>query len=99
MPDNCDKHPINIRGYSSIEELAEDIGKLNYFSNKKLYALLVEIYKKQSEGDEERGNKQLSSDLEELSKAFGGPVARAIEKVCRTCKKYLNDPYQNQNTD
>lgn len=94
MEDDCSKHPINIRGYDSIEELAEDIGKLNYFSNKKLYGLLVEIYKRQSEGDEARGNKQLSPDLEELSKAFGGPVAKAIENICKTCQKHLKDPYK-----
>ena len=35
MKNDCSKHPINVRGYSSIEELAEEIGKLNYFSNKK----------------------------------------------------------------
>ena len=95
MADDCSKHPINVRGYDSIDELAEDIGKLNYFSNKKLYGLLVDIYKRQSEGDETIGNKQLSSDLEELSKAFGDSVAKAIEKVCKTCKNHLKDPYEN----
>jgi hypothetical protein len=94
MTDDCSKHPINIRGYNSIEELAEEIGKLNYFSNKKLYGLLESIYKRQSGGDGTIGNKQLSSDLEELSKAFGESVAKAIEKVCNTCKKHLNNPYK-----
>jgi hypothetical protein len=95
MVDDCSKHPINVKGYNSIEELAEEIGKLNYFSNKKLYSKLVEIYKRQSKEDGERGNKQLSSDLEKLSKAFDGPVSKAIDKVCKTCEKYLKNPYEN----
>jgi hypothetical protein len=95
MADDCSKHPINVKGYNSIDELAEEIGKLNYFSNRKLYNKLVEIYKRQSKEDEKRGNKQLSSDLEELSKAFDGPVSKAISKVCKTCKGYLKNPYEN----
>lgn len=95
MKDKCDKHPINVKGYNSIEELAEEIGRLNYFSNKKLYGLLAEIYKRQSKEDGERENKQLSPNLEELSKALGGPVAKAIEKVCKTCQKHLKNPYEN----
>jgi hypothetical protein len=92
MKDDCSKHPVNVRGYDSIDELAEEIGRLNYYSNRKLYKKLAEIYKRQSEEDGERGNKQLSSNLEELSKAFWGVVG-ATEKVCKTCKKYLKDPY------
>lgn len=97
MKDNCSKHPENIRGYASIEELAEEIGKLNYYSNKKLYTLLSEIYKRQSENDEKIGNKQLSSRLEKLSKAFSGPVMEAIEEVCYACKKYLENPFSKEN--
>jgi hypothetical protein len=96
MKDKCDKHPVNIRGYNSIEKLAEDIGRLNYFSNKKLYGLLAEIYKRQSKEDGERGNKQLSPNLEELSKAFGDSVSKAIEKVCKTCEKHLENPYEQK---
>jgi hypothetical protein len=33
--------------------------------------------------------------LEELSRAFADPVAKAMEKVCRTCNKHLKDPYEN----
>lgn len=93
MTDDCSKHSINIPGYNSPEELAEDIGRLNYFSNRKLYNKLFEIYKRQSKEDGERGNKQLSSELEELSKAFE-IVAKAIEKVCKTCSKYIKNPYE-----
>ncbi len=94
MEKECNKHPINAKGYDSIEELAEEIGKLNYFSNRRLYKKLVEIYKRQSREDEERGNKQLSSDLEELSEAFRGPVAKAIDKICKTCKNHMKNPYE-----
>ncbi|MGY4884034.1 MAG: hypothetical protein ACP5NZ_00455 [Nanobdellota archaeon] len=97
MKDNCSKHPANVRGYESIEELAEEIGKLNYYSNKKLYRKLAEIYKKQSENDGKIGNKQLSQSLEVLSKAFEGPVGEAIEKVCKKCEKYLTNPYSPSN--
>src|SRR4030042_433711 len=93
MTDNCAKHNINVKGYNSIEELAEEIGKLNYYSNRKLYKLLAEIYKRQSENDKKVGNVELSSHLEELSKVFEGPVGKAIDKVCRSCKKYLKNPY------
>ncbi len=95
MSDDCSKHPINVKGYDSIDELAEEIGKLNYYSNKKLYKKLVEIYKRQSEEDGAGGNKQLSSDLEELSKAFDGPVAKAIEKICKTCSNYMKNPHKD----
>jgi hypothetical protein len=94
MEDDCSKHPPNVKGYDSIEELAEEIGKLNYYSNRKLYNKLVEIYKKQSKEDGERGKKQLSSDLEELSKAFEGPILNAIDKVCKTCSKHMKNPYK-----
>lgn len=94
MKNDCSKHPVNVRGYGSIEELAEEIGKLNYFSNKKLYGLLAEIYKRQSKEDGERGNKQLSSNLEKLSKAFSDPVAKAMEKVCKSCQKHMKNPYE-----
>ena len=95
MKDDCSKHPVNVRGYDSIDELAEEIGKLNYFSNRKLYKKLAEIYKKQSIDDGERGNKKLSSRLEKLSKAFSGPVAEAIEEICYACKKYMKTSYKD----
>lgn len=95
MTDDCSKHPVNVRGYDSIDELAEEIGKLNYFSNKKLYKKLAEIYKRQSKEDGERGNKKLSSYLEKLSKAFKGPVGEAIAEVCYTCTKNLKDPFSS----
>jgi hypothetical protein len=66
----------------------------HYYSNRKLYRLLAGIYKRQSKEDEERGNKELSSDLEELSKAFDGSVSKAIDKVCNACSKYLKNPYK-----
>jgi hypothetical protein len=96
MKDDCSKHPVNVKGYNSIDELAEEIGRLNYYSNKKLYRKLAEIYKRQSKEDGELGNKQLSSRLEKLSKAFSGPVAEAIEEICYACKKYLKDPFSSQ---
>jgi hypothetical protein len=96
MKDDCSKHPVNVKGYDSIDELAEEIGRLNYYSNRKLYKKLVEIYKRQSKEDGKRGNKKLSSGLEKLSKAFGGPVAEAIEEICYSCKKHLKDPFSSQ---
>jgi len=96
MKDNCSKHPVNVGEYTSPEELAEDIGKSNYFFQERLYKRLIEVYKRQSIRDSELKNKQLSSNLEELSKAFESPVVKAIKKVCKTCKKYLNDPFSSQ---
>lgn len=99
MKDDCSKHPVNVRGYDSIDELAEEIGRLNYFSNRKLYKKLAEIYKRQSVDDGKRGNKQLSSNLEEISKAFEGPIMKAIDKICKTCSKYLNNPFSYPKED
>jgi DNA-binding ferritin-like protein len=94
MSKECDKHPINVKGYDSIDELAEEIGNLNYFSAKKLYEKLELIYLKQSEGDKKRERNKLSPNLEELSKTFSC-VVKAIGKVCNTCKNYLKNPYKN----
>jgi DNA-binding ferritin-like protein len=94
MINNCSKHPLNVKGYDSIDVLAEEISKLNYFSNRKLYKKLAEIYKAQAEEDYKRGRKQLSSNLEKLAKAFES-VVKETEKVCKSCAKHLQNPYKN----
>jgi hypothetical protein len=93
MSNECDKHPDNFDGYTP-KKFAKKFVKTNYFFQKEVYKLLSEEYRKEAEADKKRGRMQLKSGLEELSKSFEGPVLKAIQKVCKACKKYMKNPFE-----
>ncbi len=86
------KHPIHIPGYSSAEELAEDIANLNYFSNQIVYNRLIQHYKNQAKHNQDLGKNTLAANLEELAKAFS-LVDRAMKKVCNNSEKHTVNPF------
>lgn len=88
----CSKHPENLRGLSP-EEFAKEFVHTNYFYQRECFKEMIKEYNREETGDKKLGREQLSSGLEELSAAFKGPVSRAIDKICKACRKYLKNPY------
>lgn len=88
----CLKHPENLRGLSP-EEFAKEFVHTNYFYQRECFKEIIKEYKREEAGDRKLGRKQLYSGLEELSAAFKGPVSDAINKVCKACRRYLNNPF------
>lgn len=88
------EHPVNFRGLNP-EDFAREFGNTNYFYQEKCFEELGKEYKRQSQGDRERGRAQLSSGLENLSTAFY-LVVKSINKVCDVCKKYMKNPFNEQ---
>jgi len=99
---SCEKHPNNVRG-ASPEELAEEFAYTTYSYHKGFFDELWKKYLEQSKGDKERpslknpnkNRTQLSSNLEELSKAIKGPL-KYIRKICEICKPYMKTNNSSQ---
>lgn len=95
-----EKHPNDFRGLNP-KEFAKEFGNTNYFYQKECFNELLEEYKKQSIEDKERPSLkyrdkkrvQLSSSLENLSTSFY-LVVKSMEKVCKACKNYMKNPFE-----
>lgn len=92
LEDECDKHPVNLKGLNP-KEFAKEFGNTNYFYQQECFKELSEEYKRQSKGDKEKGRNKLFSGLENLS-ASVYLVIKSIENVCDICKKYMKNPYK-----
>ncbi len=90
----CSKHPEDLMGLNP-KEFANKFVKTNYFYQKACFKELIKEYEEEIKGDKERGRIQLYSGLEELVSVFKGPVNEAINKVCKSCKKYLKDNFSS----
>jgi hypothetical protein len=90
----CSNYPENLKGLSP-EEFAKEFVGTNYFYQRECFKEIIKEYDKEYEGDKKLGREQLYSGLEELSVAFKGPVSKAINKVCKACRKYLKNPFSS----
>lgn len=85
------KHSIDIEKYDgTIYDLSEDIGDLHYLRLKKLFILLSEKIKKDSEKDKSRGREKLSKELDILSNDIL-ILSEQIEKTWKICKPYMKN--------
>jgi len=91
----CEKHPDKVRD-ASPEELAEELAYTKYPYQKRFFNELGKKYLEQSKGDEKIKRTQLSSNLEELSKTFKGPVLKYMKRICEICKPYMKTNNSSQ---
>lgn len=97
-----ERPPENVAGRNP-KELADEIVNSNFFYQKKLYEELIFRYQKEAEGDYQRPSLakpeqkriQLARGLERMAKGINNSLIRPINDICRTCKKYLHNPYEN----
>lgn len=100
---SCEKHPNHVRN-ASPEELAQEVEDSVYPYQERFYNELWKRYLKRSKEDKKRpslknpkkNRTQLSSNLEELSKAIKGPVVKYIGKACKNCKPYMKTNNSSQ---
>lgn len=97
-----EKHPLNFDGYNA-KEFADKFVSTNYFYQERVFEELAKRYVLEAEGDKNRpsrknlgeGRIQLAGGLEQIAEAFRGPVLRAMNKIKKACKRYLDNPYEN----
>ena len=81
-------HPKTVEKYSgTIEELAKDIGNLDYGSLKQLYTELGYKLANDAEKDKERGRVKLSSMLEKLADLMISAEMQT-EEISNVCINY-----------
>lgn len=83
------KHPKRVEKYDgSLKDLAKDIGKMSYDSMAEFTRYLVEDLKLQSEGDKEKGRKQLVNIMNEAVRNLENS-ADHIDEAWRISEPYM----------
>jgi len=98
----CEKHPNDFDGYSP-RKFVKKFVNTNFSYQKEVFELMGPEYDLEAKGDKERpslknpnkNRTQLSSNLEELSKAIKGPL-KYIRKICEICKPYMKTNNSSQ---
>ncbi|VVB79377.1 Uncharacterised protein [uncultured archaeon] len=83
------KHPREVPGYEGrLDELVENLGKLDYRTLKTILDGLGDDLLAQARADERRGREQLASALYESSRSAHRTV-EVLDRVCRICEPYM----------
>lgn len=83
------KHQISVSKYNgTIEELASDLGNLNYSSLSEFLKFLSEKIELDSKADLKRNRKKLSKKLKELSDTLGN-ASNITEQIYKICEPYM----------
>lgn len=83
------KHQISVSKYNgTIEELASDLGNLNYSSLSEFLKFLSEKIELDSKADLKRNRKKLSKKLKELSDTLGN-TSNITEQIYKICEPYM----------
>ena len=98
----CEKHPNDFDGYSP-RKFVKKFVNTNFSYQKEVFELMGPEYDLEAKRDKERpslknpnkNRTQLSSNLEELSKAIKGPL-KYIRKICKICKPYMKTNNSSQ---
>ncbi|MEK6940092.1 MAG: hypothetical protein AABX31_05170 [Nanoarchaeota archaeon] len=67
MPEEKSKHPVQVEGYRSLNDLAAAVGKLRYDSLAEFMQKTADDIERQAEADEGRGRTQLAERLRQAA--------------------------------
>ena len=84
------KHPIEIDGYDTLDELAKAVGKLRYDKLAEFFLFLYEEMARQQEKDETVGKVKLAAEADWLIESISDAHYDAQE-LFEKYKKYMKD--------
>ena len=82
------KHPVNVKGFDSLEELAIQVGSMRYDKLAEFLQYLSEEIARQQEKDRQVGKTKLAADSEKLISSLGDASADA-QFLFDTYKKFM----------
>jgi hypothetical protein len=81
------KHPIDIKGFDTMKELATDIGNLEYETLQEFLKELGAKINDDAERDESAGKEELAGELYNLGEMIND-IADSLEGTIEICKPY-----------
>ena len=84
------KHPLEIEGFGSLDELAEEVGNLRYDKTRDFLSSLADDIKRQADADKGRGRLQLAEKLYQTAERLYS-ARDEMERAWKICEPYMKE--------